>query len=306
MSPAWPAYVRLLENGELSRRAHEAIDSLADCTICPRQCHADRREEAGPESYCRTGRLAVVSSGFPHHGEEDCLRGWGGSGTIFFSNCNLRCVFCQNFDISHQGHGRPLTKQQLADLMLDMEDRGCHNINLVTPSHVVPQILEALVVAAERGLRLPLVYNTGGYDRLETLRWLDGVVDIYMPDFKFWSAKTSEELAKAADYPEVAQMAIKEMHRQVGDLVLDEHGLARHGLLVRHLVMSGGLDESRQILRFLAREVSPNTFVNVMPQYRPAGLASRCPEIARSLTLSEFQEAVVIAREEGLRRLARG
>ena len=231
--------------------------------------------------------------------------GLGGSGTIFFSQCNLRCVFCQNFDISWEGHGRPVTAEQLADQMLRLQELGCHNINFVTPSHVVPQILEALVVAAERGLRLPLVYNTGGYDRLETLRWLDGVVDIYMPDFKFWKPETAQELAKAADYPEVARAAIKEMHRQVGDLVLDEHGLARRGLLVRHLVMPGGLDETREILRFLAREVSPDTFVNVMPQYRPEGLASRYPAIARPLSRAEFQDAVRIAQEEGLRRLAR-
>jgi putative pyruvate formate lyase activating enzyme len=246
-----------------------------------------------------------VSSVFPHHGEEDCLRGWAGSGTIFFSRCNLRCVSCQNFDISWEGHGRPVTAEQLAGQMLRLQDLGCHNINFVTPSHVVPQILEALVMAAERGLHLPLVYNTGGYDRVETLRWLDGVVDIYMPDFKFWKPETAQELANAADYPVVARAAIKEMHRQVDDLVLDAHGLARRGLLVRHLVMPGGLDETREILRFLAREVSPDTFVNVMPQYRPEGFASQYPAIARPLSRTEFQDAVRIAQEEGLRRLAR-
>jgi putative pyruvate formate lyase activating enzyme len=246
----------------------------------------------------------MVNSAFPHHGEEDCLRGWAGSGTIFFSQCNLRCVFCQNFDISWEGHGRLVAAEQLADQMLHLQELGCHNINFVTPSHVVPQILEALVVAAGRGLRLPLVYNTGGYDRVQTLRWLDGVVDIYMPDFKFWNPETAQELAKAANYPEVARAAIKEMHRQVGDLVLDQHGLAHRGLLVRHLVMPGGLDETRQILRFLAQEVSPNTFINVMPQYRPEGLASRFPTIARPLRRSEFQQALAIAREEGLGRLA--
>ncbi len=180
------------------------MEALADCTTCPRQCHADRRQQDNPQSYCRTGRLAIVSSAFPHHGEEDCLRGWAGSGTIFFSQCNLRCVFCQNFDISWEGHGRPVSAEQLADQMLRLQELGCHNINLVTPSHVVPQILESLLVAAKRGLRLPLVYNTSGYDRLETLRWLDGIVDIYMPDFKFWHPETAQELAKAADYPDVA------------------------------------------------------------------------------------------------------
>ena len=248
----------------------------------------------------------MVNSFFPHHGEEDCLRGWNGSGTIFFSRCNLRCVFCQNFDVSWEAEGQPVTADQLANEMLYLQDVGCHNINFVTPSHVVPEILESLLLAAGHGLRLPLVYNTGGYDRVDTLRWLDGVVDIYMPDFKFWKPETAQELANAPDYPEVARAAIKEMHRQVGDLVLDDHGLARRGLLVRHLVMPGGLDETREILRFLAGEVSPDTFVNVMPQYRPEGLASCFPAIARPLKNDEFQAAVAIAREEGLRRLARG
>jgi putative pyruvate formate lyase activating enzyme len=305
MPSTWPGYLELLESGELARRAREAVEALADCTCCPRLCHADRRYDDSPQSHCRTGRLALVSSVFPHHGEEDCLRGWAGSGTVFFSQCNLRCVFCQNFDISWQGHGQPVTAEQLAAQMLRLQERGCHNINFVTPSHVVPQILEALVVAAEGGLRLPLVYNTGGYDRLETLRWLDGITDIYMPDFKFWKPETAQELAEAADYPDVARAAIKEMHRQVDDLVLDERGLARRGLLVRHLVMPGGMDETREILRFLARDVSPNTFVNVMPQYRPEGLASRYPAIARPLSQGEFRQAVKVAADEGL-RLARG
>jgi putative pyruvate formate lyase activating enzyme len=301
MSLRWPGYRALFENGELARRAHGAVESLADCICCPRQCHADRHQPESPQSYCRAGRQAIVSSAFPHHGEEDCLRGWAGSGTIFFNQCNLRCVFCQNFDISWQGHGRPVTAEQLADQMLGLQDLGCHNINFVTPSHVVPQILEALVMAAERGLHLPLVYNTGGYDRVDTLRWLDGVVDVYMPDFKFWKPETAQELAQAADYPEAATAAIKEMHRQVGDLVFDEHGLARRGVLVRHLVMPGGLDETREILHFLAREVAPDTFINVMPQYRPEGLASQHPAISRPLAPREFREAVAIAREAGLR-----
>jgi len=303
MTLNWPSYLRLFESGELRRRAREAINALADCILCPRQCHADRRQ-ANPHSYCHVGQAAVVSSAFPHHGEEDCLRGWNGSGTIFFSQCNLRCVFCQNFGISWQGHGQPVTADELADMMLALQDQGCHNINLVTPSHVVPQILQGLAVAAERGLRLPLVYNTGGYDRLETLQWLDGVIDIYMPDFKLWNPATARELTRAEDYPEVARAAIKEMHRQVGDLVLDQHGLAYRGLLVRHLVMPSGLEETRQILRFLAREVSPETFINIMPQYRPAGLAACYPEIARPLRQAEYEEAVAKARQEGLRRLA--
>ncbi len=301
MVSTWPSYLNLLEDGQLAQRAREAVESLANCTVCSRLCHADRRQADSPQAYCKTGRLAVVSGAFPHHGEEDCLRGQGGSGTIFFSNCSLRCVFCQNFVISHEGDGRPVTAEQLADTMLRLQGRGCHNINLVTPSHVVPQILEALLIAADKGLRLPLVYNTGGYDRLETLGWLDGVVDIYLPDFKFWKPETAREFADAPDYPEVARAAVKEMYRQVGDLVLDEQGVARRGVLVRHLVMPGGLDETREILRFLAREVSPQTFVNVMPQYRPEGLASRYSAIARPPAPPEFHHALAAAREEGLR-----
>jgi len=279
MPSTWPGYLELLAGGELARRAHEAVEALADCTACPRECHADRRRDDSRSSYCRTGRLALVSSACAHHGEEDCLRGWAGSGTIFFSRCNLRCIFCQNFDISWEGQGRPVTARKLAEQMLHLQALGCHNINFVTPSHVVPQILEALVVAAGRGLRLP--------------------------DLKFWKAQTAGELANAADYPDVARTAVKEMHRQVGDLVLDERGLARRGLLVRHLVMPGGLDESGAILRFLAREVSTRTLVNVMPQYRPEGLAGRSPAIARPLLQSEFRVAVAMARDEGL-RLAHG
>ncbi len=299
-----PGYLRLLENGELRRRASEAADALADCTLCPRQCHADRRRDVS-QSYCQTGRAALVASAFAHHGEEDCLRGRQGSGTIFFCQCNLRCVFCQNFDISRRSSGRTVSDEQLARIMLDLQDQGCHNINLVTPSHVVPQILEALAVAAERGLLLPLVYNSGGYDRPETLRLLEGVIDVYMPDFKFWNSATARELARAEDYPQTARAALKEMHRQVGDLVLDRRGLARRGLLVRHLVMPGGLEETRGILRFLAREISSETFVNIMPQYRPAGLAARYPSITRPLSRAEYEQALSLARAEGLRRLAR-
>jgi len=298
-----PSYLRLLENGELARRAGAAVDALADCTLCGRQCHADRLQSGGKQPYCRTGRQALVSSAFPHHGEEDCLRGSRGSGTIFFANCNLRCVFCQNFDISFLGRGRPVRPEELAAMMLELQDCGCHNINFVTPSHVVPQILEALLAAARGGLRLPIVYNTGGYDHVDTLRLLDGVIDIYMPDLKFWDSQVSKELANAADYREVACRAVKEMHRQVGDLVLDDRGIARRGLLVRHLVMPGGTAETRQIMRFLAREISPDTFVNIMPQYRPAGHAAGCERINRPLTFSEYHDALAIAREEGLRRL---
>jgi putative pyruvate formate lyase activating enzyme len=254
------------------------------------------------------GRQARVSSCFPHHGEENCLRGWQGSGTIFFSGCNLLCVFCQNWEISHELEGRDVSPQQLAEMMLALAAAGCHNINWVTPTHVVPQALAALALAAEQGLRLPIVYNSGGYDLLETLRLLDGVVDIYMPDFKLWDPDVAERLLKARDYPEVARRALTEMHRQVGVLQLDEHGLARRGLLVRHLVMPNGLAGTGEIARWLAETLSPDTYVNVMAQYHAAGAVGganetgRFADIARLITAAEFRTAVAEARRSGLRR----
>ena len=303
MSSSYPSYLGLCENGDLARRAQQAVELLADCTLCGRGCHADRSERASPDAYCHGGRRAYVSSVLPHPGEEICISGTQCSGAIFFSRCSLRCVFCQNFSVSWQGHGRPVQPEQLADMMLDLQANGCHNINLVTPSHVVPQIIEALVPAVERGLRLPLVYNTGGYDRVETLRLLEGVVDVYMPDFKFWRPNVSKQFADAEDYAEVARCAIREMHRQVGDLVLDEEGLARRGVLVRHLVMPDALDDTRQIMRFLANEVSRDTCVNLMPHYRPEGMAEQHESLRQPLTLAEYNEALAIAAEEGLWRL---
>jgi putative pyruvate formate lyase activating enzyme len=297
-----PAYLRLgLE--DIERRAAEAVAALACCQVCPRNCRVDRLHDR--TAACRSGRLALVGSHFPHFGEEDCLRGWNGSGTIFFSWCNLRCVFCQNFDLSQAGEGVPLEPARLATMMLELQRRGCHNVNLVTPEHVVPQVLEALPLAIRGGLRLPLVYNTSAYDSLESLRWMDGIVDIYMPDFKLWDGAPAKRYLKAPDYPEVARAAIREMHRQVGPLVVDEDGLARRGLLVRHLVMPGLLDETRAILAWLARELSPDTYVNVMDQYYPAGAVSveRYPELNRRLAREEHQEALRIAREVGLWRL---
>lgn len=241
------------------------------------------------------------------------MRGWRGSGTIFLAGCNLRCVFCQNFDISHQPAGKLLSAEALAELMLALQDAGCHNINWVTPSHVVPQLLEALSLAAEAGLSLPIVYNSSGYDALETLRWLDGVVDIYMPDFKFWSSAVARRLARAPDYPEVARAAIREMHRQVGDLVLDERGLARRGLLVRHLVMPENLAGTAELASWLAREISPHTWVNLMDQYHPAGkvvdpVGRRLyPELTRRITREEWSRAQGDAEKAGLYRFdARG
>ena len=297
------AYVALWRSGELQDRAETAMERLAECTLCPRQCAVDRN--AQPGTVCRTGRQAVVSSHFPHHGEEDCLRGSRGSGTIFFTHCNLRCAFCQNYETSHLGEGRAVTAAELARMMLGLQAQGCHNINLVTPSHVAAQLLEALLLAVEGGLRLPLVYNTSAYDRVETLRLLDGVVDIYMPDFKWWSQQAAKRYANAPDYPEVARAAIREMHRQVGPLVMDDEGVALRGVLLRHLVMPGGAAGSAQILRWIAHELGPDTYVNVMAQYRPAGEVrpERFAEIARCLRAEEFVQALAEASAAGLWRL---
>ncbi len=300
-----PAYLATRASGRLAEKVEEGLEALRVCRVCPRDCDVDRlADETG---VCRTGRHAQVASAFPHFGEEDCLRGWRGSGTIFFSYCNLRCVFCQNFDISWQGNGRELPAAEIASLALDLQDRGCHNINFVTPEHVAPQVLEAVAIAANRGLTLPIVYNTSAYDSLHSIELLDGVVDVYMPDFKFWDGATTRRLIYAEDYPERARRAIRAMHRQVGDLVFDENGLALRGLLVRHLVMPGGLAGTREVMRFLAAELSPDTYVNLMDQYSPAGRVVEQPgryaDIDRRVTPAEMREAVAIAREEGLHRL---
>ena len=309
---ATPSYLDPAVRAGLRERVQAALGMLEDCRCCPRQCGTNRLVAA--DGVCRTGRYACVASAFPHHGEEDCLRGWRGSGTIFFASCNLRCVFCQNWDISQSSAaGMEVGPERLAALMLDLQELGCHNINLVTPGHVVPQIIEALAVAIERGLRLPLVYNTSGYDTLEALRLLAGLVDIYMPDFKFWSPRTAARLANAPDYPERARAAIREMHRQVGDLRCTPDGIAQRGLLVRHLVMPGQADESREIFRWLAAEISPDTFVNIMGQYRPenrVGGRRRSSEpqdddfadINRRPTGAEMQAAFEAARAAGLWR----
>lgn len=298
-----PAYLELYRTGELARRVEEAREMLASCEVCPRNCRVDRlADETG---VCRIGRYVHVASAFAHFGEEDPLRGWRGSGTIFFSGCNLRCVFCQNWDISQSTAGPALSPEELAGLMLRLQEMGCHNINWVTPEHVVPQILEALLIAVERGLRLPIVYNTSAYDSMHSLRLLEGIVDIYMPDFKFWTRERARRYLKAPDYPEVARQVIKEMHRQVGALKMNEQGLARRGVLLRHLVMPGMLDETRAILTFVAEEVSRDTYVNVMAQYRPEYLVNeeKYAEINRPLYLDEYREALRTAEEVGLWRL---
>ena len=290
---------------EICERAERAVASLADCRSCPRDCGANRL--ADKWGACKTGRYAVVNSHFPHMGEENCLRGWRGSGTIFFSHCNLRCVFCQNFDISQGIKPGPARRgsppKELAGKMLELQKSGCHNINFVTPEHVVPQLLEALALAIERGLTLPVVYNTSAYDSMESLSFMDGIVDIYMPDLKFRSPETSRKYLKAADYPDAAFAAVKKMHRQVGPLVTNADGLAKRGVLIRHLVMPGMLDDTRRILEWIAAELGQDSYVNLMDQYHPAGkvCCSRFAELNRRVTAEEFHQARQIAQDLGLR-----
>lgn len=260
---------------------------------------------SGETGICKTGKPARVSSYNPHFGEESPLVGRHGSGTVFFTHCNLMCLFCQNFDISHGGHGRDVSHEELAAIMLTLQDMGCHNINFVTPSHVVPQILAAVKIAAERGLSVPLVYNTGGYDRPETLALLEGVFDMFMPDFKFWSPEIAEQACQAGDYPQTARKALIEMHRQVGDLVIDKSGIAQRGLLVRHLVLPNRLAGTREIMKFIADRISADTYVNVMAQYRPCGRASEVKGLGSHLKPGEYKNAVREAVEEGITRLDR-
>src|ERR1700751_1328637 len=299
-----PAYLKTFEEGTLQGRAAEAIEALRSCRVCPRDCEIDRfNNKIG---VCKSGRLARVASAFPHFGEEDCLRGWNGSGTIFFGWCNLRCVFCQNFETSQFGEGAEVTSAELAQIMLDLQRSGCHNINFVTPEHVVPQILEALVIAVGRGLRLPLVYNTSAYDSLESIHSMAGIVDIYMPDFKLWDAEHCRKYLVARDYAEAARNVIAAMHAQVGELKVDENGLAVRGVLVRHLAMPGLLDDTREIMRWIAENMSRDTYVNVMDQYYPAHKAETEPrfaEINRGITADEFGGAPELASAAGLWRL---
>ena len=301
MSDDAPAYIRSHARGHLKRRVAAARERMRQCDLCPRQCGVNRL--AGETGFCRTAAEAWVASYAPHFGEEAPLVGHHGSGTIFFTHCNLGCRFCQNFDISHRGAGQPITHAQLAAMMMQLQDLGCHNVNLVSPSHVVPQLLAALEKAVSMGLHIPLVYNTGGYDNPDTLELLEGIVDIYMPDFKFWNPASSRAYCDVPDYPEVARQALRVMHRQVGELTMDADGIARHGMIIRHLVMPQGLAETRGILTFIAEHLSRDTYVNLMPQYRPCGQAGEFPALSRSLNSREFKAAVMAALKIGLRRL---
>lgn len=300
MSSFQPAYIETYRQGLLKEKVKAAFEILQNCVLCPRKCEVDRLSDQ--LGICRTGKNAWVSSYQPHFGEEAPLVGQNGSGTIFFTHCNLLCNFCQNYDISHEGVGQKVSDAQLASMMLSLQRQGCHNINFVTPSHVVPQILVALENAIEGGLSVPLVYNSGAYDQVEALKLLDGVFDIYMPDFKFWDPDVAELTCRARDYPEAARKAVVEMHRQVGDLVMDSSDVAQRGLLIRHLVMPNGMAGTREVMRFIAREVSANTYVNIMNQYRPCGEAYEILELAVRPSERECEKALLAAQEEGITR----
>ena len=295
-----PPYIRLFESGLLQQRADALESRMRSCDLCPHRCHVDRME--GERGTCKTGAKPLVSAVQPHFGEERPLVGRGGSGTIFFTGCNLDCIFCQNYDISHLGRGEEVSYKELASMMLTLQDRGCHNINLVSPSHQVYAITRSLLTAIPEGLHLPIVYNSGGYDSVETLQLLENVVDIYMPDFKYMDPEAAGELSGAPDYPQVAVQALREMHRQVGDLVTDERGVAYGGLLVRHLVLPNDMARTEKVLDELVK-ISPRTYVNIMDQYRPEYRARECFDLRRRVTLDEYHHAINYARSKGLYRL---
>jgi putative pyruvate formate lyase activating enzyme len=295
-----PSYLALHSTGALAVRAQKLRAILADCTLCPRRCHANRWQ--GEIGKCRSTAKVVIASAGPHFGEEPELVGLGGSGAIFFTNCNLWCLFCQNYDLSHLKMGTSISIEDLAKRMLYLQSRGCHNINLVTPTHFVPQIVEALGLAAERGLQIPLVYNCSGYESVATLRLLAGIIDIYMPDIKYSNDDNARRYSGVKDYWEHVRPAVKEMHRQVGDLKVNRRGLAERGLLIRHLVLPNDLAGSEAVLRFIAAEISQDSYVNVMEQYRPAFKAHCIPELARQITAPEYQHAVRLAKKFGLHR----
>ena len=296
-----PAYLKTYKKGLLSQKIEEAWSILEECNLCPRNCGVNRLK--GERGICKAGYLPMVSSYNPHFGEESPLVGSHGSGTIFLTHCNLRCIFCQNYSISHEGEGKEVSFERLAEMMIELQEIGCHNINFVTPTHYVPQILKALDIAIKKGLKVPLVYNTSAYDSVRTLRILDGIIDIYMPDFKYADSEVAKKYSKAPDYPEVAKKAIKEMHRQVGDLVINENGIAERGLLVRHLVLPHGLAGTQKIMEFLAQEISKNTYVNIMDQYYPCGEVYSDLYLNRRITPEEYNEAIECAKKVGIHRL---
>ena len=295
-----PSYINLYEKGELDQRIRLLKELLLECRLCPRQCGVNRLN--GEVGYCRAGSGLMISSAFPHFGEEPPLVGYHGSGTIFLAHCNLRCIFCQNYDISHLGNGERITSSDMARVMLRLQEMGCHNINFVTPTHYTPQIIGSLTEAIEKGLRLPIVYNCSGYESIEVIQLLEGVVDIYMPDAKYMDQKHSKQFSNAPDYPEVIKKVLKEMHRQVGDLTTNSKGIAERGLLIRHLVMPDGVASSEAVLKFIAEEISVHSYVNIMDQYRPEYQTHEYPEINRRITHKEYLEAIQWAKRFHLYR----
>ncbi len=299
-SVAWPAYLALWDKGELRRRAERAVAALRDCRMCPNDCGADRIDGTN-RTLCRVGRHAYVHSFAVHRGGEACLAGANGSGTIFFSGCNMRCLYCQNWEIAVQGEGEPVTAEALADMMIDLQNQGCHNIHLVSPTHVTAHILEALPIAVERGLHLPLVWNSGGYDSVETLALLDGIVDIYLPDVKYGDSRTARLFSSVHNYVDACQAAVIEMYRQVGNLEVGADGVARRGLLVRHLVLPDGLSGAEAVFAFLAREVSPDVAIHVMGHYHPYGRARQHPSLSQPIPRDQVEAALTAARAAGLK-----
>ncbi len=295
-----PSYLLLHQKRELHQRAQLLTEFLKECWLCPRECGVNRLE--GEVGVCQAGKDLVVSSAFPHFGEELPLVGRHGSGTIFLTHCNLRCTFCQNYDISHLGSGERMTFSDLARVMLKLQKMGCHNINFVTPTQYTPQIVSSLPEAIEGGLRIPIVYNCSGYESIEVIRLLEGVIDIYMPDVKYLDEKHSKRFSNAPDYPEVVKQVLREMHRQVGDLTMDSRGIAERGLLIRHLVMPNGVASSEAVFKFIAEEISAHSYVNIMDQYRPEYRACEYPEINRRITHKEFLEAIQWAKRFHLYR----
>ncbi len=295
-----PSYIALFEKGELNQRIQLLKEFLKECRLCPRECRVNRLN--GEVGYCKAPSEIMVSSAFPHFGEEPPLVGYHGSGTIFLTHCNLRCVFCQNYDISHLGRGEQITSSEIAKAMVKLQEMGCHNINFVTPTHYAPQIVASLPEAIEMGLSLPIVYNCSGYESIEVIRLLDGVIDIYMPDAKYMEEKFSKQFSNAPDYPEVIKKVLREMHRQVGDLKTNSKGIAERGLLIRHLVMPGGVASSEAVLKFIAEEISSHSYVNIMDQYRPEYRAYEYSEISRRITHKEYLETIQMAKRFHLYR----
>lgn len=295
-----PAPGRQMTIEQLRERAIELKELMRECSLCPHDCRAHRLE--GKYGVCRSTADAVISSAGPHYGEEAPLTGSRGSGTIFFTSCNLKCTFCQNYDISQMRLGRRVSSSELGDIMLRLQQSGCHNINLVTPTHMVPQIVEAVVHATKGGLSIPIVYNCGGYESVRVLKLLEGIVDIYMPDIKYSSNETAKRLSGAPAYWDVVRPTVMEMHRQVGDLEIDRRGIARRGLLIRHLVLPNDLAGSRAVFDFISRDVSKSTYVNIMDQYRPAYRALRYSDLSRTIKVSEYREALEYASFTGLHR----